>query len=169
EENTALELSQPGAGGAGGVTHGRARLVQHAMARQPRAPAEIDVLEVGEIVIVEATDGEKRLAAGDHVAAAGEEKLIAAERLAARSDRISKSILKRVTVEGHHAADEVDQLSAHVDDLSADGDHIVRSLVDGLDERRQPAGFRDGVIVEQCDVARLRSRHAGHDAASESM
>src|SRR5207247_378621 len=119
-----------------------------------RAPAEIDVLEIREVVIVEATEGEKRLAAGDHVAAAGEKKLIAAERLAARSDRISKSILKGVAVEGHHAADKVNELSAHVDDLSADGDHVVRGLVDGIDECCQPAGFRDCVIVEQCDVAR---------------
>ena len=169
EENAALELAEPRAGGSRRLANGRARLIQNAMAGEPRTPSEVDVLEIGEVVVVEAAQGHKRLAARNHVAAAREEELIAAQGLAARSDRISKSVLKRVAVERHDTADEVDQLSGHVDDFSADGNHVVGSLVDRVDERRQPAGLGNGVVVEEYDVARLRPRDSGGDATGETV
>src|SRR5207245_2428250 len=122
EEDAAFEVAQAVAGGGGGVADDGARLVPHALAGQPRSPAEVDVLEIREVVVIEAADGQKRAASRDHVAAAGKEQLVSALRLAARSDRVSKPVLKCVAVEGHHTADEVDQLPAHVDDFSADRD-----------------------------------------------
>ena len=94
----------------------------HARTGQPRAPAEVDVLEIGEIVVVESAEGEERLAARNHVAAAGEENLRAGGRLLARRQRIAESVLKGVAVEGERAADEVDQLAGRIDDLAADRD-----------------------------------------------
>src|SRR6266852_204018 len=64
KENAALELAQSCAGGAGSMTYGRARLVEDAIACQPGAPSEIDVLEVREIIVVEAVQRQERLAAG---------------------------------------------------------------------------------------------------------
>src|SRR5204862_5863100 len=121
------------------------------------------------IVVVEAADRQEWLAAGDHVAAAREEERIAGLRLGAGADWISKAVLEGVTVKGHHTADEIDQLPAHVDDFSADRDDIGRRVVDRVDQRRKPARLRYGVVVQKDDIARRRARDARRDSTGEAM
>ena len=169
KENSALEIAEADARRGGGMADQRAWLVNHSMTSQPRSPSEIDILEVGEVVVIEAAEGQKGLAARDHVAAAGEEELAAALRLPSRSNGISKTILECVPVEGHHTANEVDQLSAHVDDFSADGDHVCGSIIDGAHERREPARLRNSVVVDEDHVARLRTGDARGDASRETV
>src|SRR5437867_1073613 len=169
EKNASLELAEAVAGGAGRMADSGTGLIEHALAGKPRSPAEIDVLEIGEVVVVESTQRQERLATGDHVAAAGKEELIAPLRLAARSQRIAEAVLKSMAVEGHHAADEVDQLPAHVHDLSTDGDHIARCVFDGLNQSSQPAGLRNGIVVQEDDIPRRRSGQSCGDAASKAV
>ena len=110
EEHAALEVAQAIGRGAGGVADHRARLEQRASAAEPCAPAEVDVLEVGEVVVVEAAARQKRRAPRDHVAAAGEENLRARFRLRTRAGGIAKAVLESVAVKSECATDEVDHL-----------------------------------------------------------
>src|SRR5690242_13546797 len=168
EEDAALEVAEAVARGARGVADRRARLEERTAAGDPGAPAEVDVLEIREVVVVEATELEERLAARDHVAAAREEDLGARRWLRTGADRHAKAVLKRVAVERHRAADEVDLLSVEADDAAADGDDVVRRLVDGARDRREPARLRDGVVVEEDHVPRTRRSERGGDAAGEA-
>src|ERR1044071_578839 len=87
EEDAALEIAEAIARGTRGMTDRCVRLVERAFARDPRAPAEVDVFEVGEVIVVERAELYERRAARDHVASAREQQLVARARLSARAAR----------------------------------------------------------------------------------
>src|SRR5205823_9590588 len=135
EETAALEVAEALAGRTRLVAHHGARLVQHARAGDPRSPAEVDVLEVREIVVIESTECEQRLPARNHVGSAREEQFRSGRWIVTRCQWIAEAVLKRVTVEGERAADKVDQLSGRIDNFSADGDDVIGSALHRVDER----------------------------------
>src|SRR5205823_13840748 len=67
------------------------------------------------------------------------------------------------------AADEVDQLPGRIDDLSADGDDVVRSALHRIDERRQPAVLRHRIVVQKNYIARGRTGKRRGDASGEAV
>src|SRR5205814_7336104 len=93
EEHAALEVAEAIRRRARGVPDDSARLVDRALTGDPGAPAEVDVLEVGEVVVVEAAELEERFAARDHGAAAGEEDGVAALRVLWRPERHAEPAL----------------------------------------------------------------------------
>ena len=90
EEEAAREDAEGLAGRAAAVPRDRPRLGDDPAPEDPLPPAEVHVLEVREVVVVEAARGEELLPAHGHQAAAGEEPLLArrapaaARRAAAR-------------------------------------------------------------------------------------
>ena len=120
-----------------------------ALAAGPQAPAEVHVLQVGEVVLVEAAGRQERGAADEHVAAAGEGELLPRRRHPGRRQGPAEVELEGVAVEGHEAAAEVQALAGPVHDLAGDGGHVRRRRAQGLHQRAQPARLRPGVVVEQ--------------------
>src|SRR3954454_12019432 len=169
EKDAPLEIAEALTGRARLVPNDGARLIRYARTGDPRSPAEVDVLEICEIVVIKSAEREERFAARNHIAATREEQLRAGRRIVARRQRIAEAVLKRVAVEGQRAADEVDQLARRIDDLPADGDDIIRRALDRIDERGQPAILRHRVVVEENHVARRLTRQGRCDAAGETV
>src|SRR5438132_11913813 len=169
EQNAALEVAEADARRGGRVTHNGAGFERDPISGDPGAPAEIDILQIREVVVVEPTHGQQRLAARDHVASAGEQQLGSLRWLLAGAYWISEAVLEGMTIERHQAAHEVDELSGEVDDFSTDGHDVLGRVIDGSKHRLQPARLRSRVIVEEDHVPRGRAGHAGGDSAGESM
>ena len=72
-------------------------------------------------------------------------------------------------VERHLSADEIDQAAGEIDDLSADRDHVARSIVHALQHRAQPLPLRYSVVVEEDDISRRRANQCRANAACESV
>jgi hypothetical protein len=150
------------------VADERVGLEQNAIAGDPRAPAKVDVFQIGEEVFVERAELHHRRAPRDHVPAAREEEFVARARLLARAERVAEAVLECVAVEGHHSADEVDLRAGGIDDLPADGEHVLRRGIDGAHESREPTRLRNSVVVEEDDVRRGRSAQRSREAAGEA-
>src|SRR5207247_8299296 len=104
EQNAALEVAEADARRGGRVTHNGVGFERDPISGDPGAPAEIDIFQIREVVVVEPTHGQQRLAAREPVASAGERQLGALRWLLAGAYWISEAVLEGMTIERHQAA-----------------------------------------------------------------
>src|SRR5262249_35298700 len=122
DQVSAREDTERLSGGASPMARDRPRLRDDSSAGDPLAPAEIDVLEIGEIVPIETTRREKLPAAHSHEAAAGKEPLLAGLHLWQFRHGEAYALLKRVAVESQKAVGEIVLLSCTVNQPPGDSD-----------------------------------------------
>src|SRR5205814_4572717 len=108
-EYAELMSGQLAADGVPLVEGARRGRVQHPVAEHPEPPAEIDILEEGEIVLVEASARQKHVPPRRHRSAAREEQRLD-RRGIVFADRPAVERLKAMPVEVDRPADEIDGL-----------------------------------------------------------
>src|SRR2546423_4318633 len=136
------------------VGHRRAWRVPHVVAEDIQPPAKVDILEEGEVVVVESAHLKIELAADQHGAAAG-------EQYRARFVEVRLPLpmveLEAVSFEVHTASDEIDGGTVPVEDARADtGD--LRLAFERLEHLIQPGGLHSHVVVEEADPITGRNR-----------
>ena len=149
EQQAPVGVAQQVAGRLRAVADDRPRRRQHAFAARPEPPPEVDVLQVGEVALVEAAGLQEGVAARDHVAAAGEQQFRAFGRHVHFRQRPAVVELEGVAVEGHDAAAEVQALALPVDDAAGQGGHVRGRGAQSRDELGQPVRPRPRVVVDQ--------------------
>ena len=129
----------------------RLGIEHHLVAADPQPPAQIHILEVGEVIVVEAADLQEHLAIDQHRAAVGEQ-----QRLLAGVQPVgghAKERLRAEAVEVHAAHHEVDRLAIPAQHARGHTGHaLVAPALGQLDQLRQPIGRGARVVIQQRQV-----------------
>ena len=107
EQNASPEIAKSCRGGRAAVAGDRVRTRHHFAARRPQPPTQIHVFEVRKQLAIETAAAHPVVTADGHVAAAGEGHRLPCRWKNSLRRREALTGLKRVAVEGHHAAHEV--------------------------------------------------------------
>jgi hypothetical protein len=152
EQPQPLREGDPHVGAVQAMVGNRGRRQHGAVAAQRHAPPEIDVLEVGEEIEIEAAGLDVGVARNQHRSAAGEEQR--PFLIVASADRRAEVALPGVPDEGHDARDEVDPLAVPVED--ARGDALGLVPLRRRDQLGDPVRVDARVVVQQGDEMSVR-------------
>jgi hypothetical protein len=155
-EEASGEYAQRLPGGAASVARNRARLRHDPGAEDPLSPPEVHVLEVGEVVVVEAARPEERVAPNGHETPRREEPLLAGRRLLQARERPPDLVGEGVAVERQEAVGEVIPAPLAIRQSTGDGRDVGRRAVERGSERRKSGGLDDRVVVDEGDRGSAR-------------
>ena len=130
----------------------RPGLGHDAASEDPLTPAEVDVFEVREVIVVESTRGQKLGALDGHQSAAREEPLLPGDPFGHRGDRTPDLALKRVAVERQETVGEVVPLAGRIGEPSGDCHHVSIGAIQGLDQPLERLRLDHCIVVDEDEV-----------------
>ena len=153
---------------AAAVTGDRPGLGDDPPAEDPLPPAEVHVLQVGEVVVVEASGGEELVAPDRHEPAAGEQAVLARPGLGEPRDGTAHLGREGVAVEGQEPVGEVVARARAVGETSARRDDVGVGAGERVDEPPRGVRLDDRVVVDEEHGRRRRGLDAEPAAGREA-